>query len=135
MKSSIKLEEKLLFPEQLFDDPVKKLPQSLLCSVRILIALLSLMGTSIMYITRVNLNIAILAMVKTDISTETNYELQQSSSPLVNLTSPIVQIDPLAPMVGIPATTSGEFDWSPPEQGIMLGSFFYGLLWATTLPF
>ena len=45
-------------------DEYKEPKPSLLCSIRVLIALLSMLGTSIMYITRVNLNIAILAMVQ-----------------------------------------------------------------------
>lgn len=96
------------------------------CSVRVLVAALSMLGTAIMYITRVNLNIAILAMVNTN----------QLTDPLaVALTTPInstQSFDPLLMSVGANSTDmidnkiNHRFDWSPPEVGIILGSFFYG---------
>ena len=98
------------------------------CSVRVLVAALSMLGTAIMYITRVNLNIAILAMVNTN----------QLTDPLaVALTTPInstQSFDPLLMSVGANSTDmidnkiNHRFDWSPPEVGIILGSFFYGTL-------
>ncbi|KAJ6222609.1 hypothetical protein RDWZM_001154 [Blomia tropicalis] len=96
------------------------------CSVRVLVAALSMLGTAIMYITRVNLNIAILAMVNTN----------QLTDPLaVALTTPInstQSFDPLLMSVDANSTDminnniNHRFDWSPPEVGIILGSFFYG---------
>lgn len=75
-------------------------------SVRFVVAFLSLLGTAIMYITRVNLNIAILAMVKQD-NLVTMFN-QSTGSPYQT------------------TVTTGEFEWTPPEQGLVLGSFFYG---------
>jgi hypothetical protein len=86
-------------------------------SIRFFVALLSLIGCAITYLTRINLNVAILAMVNSTKSDENisnftkNNEFQcpgNSYDSSVNL-------------------LISEFDWSPPEQGIVLGSFFYGL--------
>ncbi|XP_054157469.1 sialin-like [Oppia nitens] len=111
-------------------------------STRCYVAFISLMGTAIMYITRVNLNVAILAMVNTTQLTEsvipsTNWtnsigldvtvisdELQCPGSQL-NSVSTNQQLDT---MPSKPLMVS-EFYWSPPEQGIVLGSFFYGYIW------
>lgn len=79
--------------------------QSWWLSTRVLVAFLSLLGTAIMYITRVNLNIAILSMTKKEMIVE-----------LIGETNRTV------------TTVVGDFDWGPSEQGIILGSFFYGKL-------
>lgn len=108
----------------------QKCPPSKLFSVRVLVAFLSLLGTAIMYITRVNLNIAILAMVPNEqpiteaplsllnVSSNESFKwtTNSSSSPLIVNQS--YQISSNVP--------TAEFNWTPPEQGVILGSFFYG---------
>jgi len=85
-------------------------------SLRFFVALLSLIGCAIMYLTRINLNVAILAMVNTTQVDENKFNftsVQELQCPGSNIdSSDKVMIR--------------EFDWSPPEQGIVLGSFFYG---------
>lgn len=71
-------------------------------SVRVIVAFFALLGTAIMYITRVNLNIAILSMAKSEVYV---YNTSLHAKQLV---------------------TVGDFDWSPSQQGVILGSFFYG---------
>ena len=112
-------------------DEYKEPKPSLLCSIRVLIALLSMLGTSIMYITRVNLNIAILAMVQSkdpDPALKT-IEMLANSSANILLTNPPAIINQQMLLEPIPLETNGngEFEWTPPQQGIILGSFFYGM--------
>ena len=90
-------------------------------SLRMYVAFLSLVGCAIMYLTRVNLTVAILAMVNS-----TRLDVDS------NLTQFSARADIQCPAIDV--STAGkaskvmlrEFDWSPPEQGIVLGSFFYG---------
>lgn len=107
----------------IYFDEYKEPKPSLLCSIRVLIALLSMLGTSIMYITRVNLNIAILAMVQSadDSALKTIQILSSNESniPLAPLSNQPVLVEPVTNL-------NGEFEWSPPQQGVILGSFFYG---------
>lgn len=125
-------------------------PASKLYSVRVLVAFLSLLGTAIMYITRVNLNIAILAMVSvpTESMQQSLQSAEQSLTPEVPpFTCPSPRTFPSnaggsgdsilnATLISnvLPLTASSlqvpngaEFNWTPPEQGIILGSFFYGI--------
>ena len=106
-----------------------------------------MLGTAIMYITRVNLNIAILDMVP---STEQSPQLIQyipltiattvksnensSNWPndqifIVNQSDHVIITSAtLTSHIPIPiiAAPEDKFDWTQPEQGIILGSFFYG---------
>ncbi|KAH9527628.1 putative transporter slc-17.2 [Dermatophagoides farinae] len=113
-------------------DEYKEPKPSLLCSIRVLIALLSMLGTSIMYITRVNLNIAILAMVQSKDSDPAlkTIEMLANSSTNILLNNPPAVINQQMVLEPIPLEThgNGEFEWTPPQQGIILGSFFYGYL-------
>lgn len=99
----------------------RKLP-----SMRLYVAFLSLVGCAIMYLTRVNLTVAILAMVNTthfeDTSIASNYsELSKANNE--EFQCPITHVESGGSETQVMLR---EFDWSPPEQGIVLGSFFYG---------
>jgi hypothetical protein len=110
MKSNF--ETTLLLCENDFEIKSKKF-----LSLRFFVALLSLIGCAIMYLTRINLNVAILAMVNSTKSDQNIinftkvYEFQCPGNSYDNSVNLLIS----------------EFDWSPPEQGIVLGSFFYGL--------
>lgn len=94
-----------------------KCPPPILYSVRFLVAFLSLLGTAIMYITRVNLNIAILAMVSGDPLIEEMPPLTGNSSLILNeFTTQSISISSVPPKF-----QPGEFNWGPTEQGIILG--------------
>ncbi|CAL4110503.1 unnamed protein product [Meganyctiphanes norvegica] len=90
------------------------------------LALLCMLGTTNFYMVRVNLAVTIVAMVKSgtngtssaptacqQYNPETNWN--NSSSIVEPNNSHAEQID-------------GEFEWSEPMQGVLLGSFFYGYL-------
>ena len=115
-------ETDVLLYEKSGEVPMKsgKLP-----SMRLYVAFLSLVGCAIMYLTRVNLTVAILAMVNTtsidDSSIVTNISVNVNNDDIQCPISPIVDSGGKAPKPLI-----REFHWSPPEQGIVLGSFFYG---------
>ena len=79
--------------------------------------LLSFLGFANIYAMRVNLSVAIVAMVSSsDRKNDTNLGTE---CPFPNTTHP--------------NTNSGDFDWDSKEQGLILGSFFYGYV-ATQIP-
>jgi hypothetical protein len=98
-----------------FDDCEVKSKKFL--SLRFFVALLSLIGCAITYLTRVNLNVAILAMVNSTKSNENIFNFTKNDE----FYCPGNSYDSSVNLL------TSEFDWSPPEQGIVLGSFFYGL--------
>jgi hypothetical protein len=112
MKSNF--ETTLLLCEKFDDFEVKS---KKLLSLRFFVALLSLIGCAIMYLTRINLNVAILAMVNSTKSDKNIFNLTK----IDEFQCPGNSYDSSANLL------ISEFDWSPPEQGIVLGSFFYGL--------
>lgn len=83
-------------------------------SLRFFISFLSLLGCAVMYMTRNNLNVAIVDMVTTVQYIDNDTQLEDGSQcpkQLVGKSN---------------ASTSGEFSWSPSTQGIVIGSFYYG---------
>ncbi|CAG2114887.1 unnamed protein product [Medioppia subpectinata] len=90
-------------------------------SLRFLVAFVSLLGCAVMYMTRVNINVAIVDMVTvvpkiSVINTAFNQSVLSDECPVDSL-----NIDN--------TTIVGEFAWSPPTQGIVLGAFYYGYIW------
>ena len=102
-------------------------PPSKIFSVRVLVAFLSLLGTAIMYVTRVNLNIAILAMVPSEIPQAEVFLFSDvpandsSSWTTIAPNQTVNQSYEISNQV-FPRQTA-EFSWSPPEQGIILGNY------------
>ena len=92
-------------------------------SVRLYVAFLSLIGCAIMYLTRVNLTVAILAMVNSTQIDLIPTNLSQFSANKVDIQCPISEVQTTGKASQVMLR---EFYWSPPEQGIVLGSFFYG---------
>ncbi|GFR00304.1 hypothetical protein TNCT_75011 [Trichonephila clavata] len=88
---------------------------------RYVFALLGFLGFFNVYAMRVNINVAIIAMVK-----ESNPSNDTSSQEIIACQE-LLQEAPYgnssAKSHSIP---SGEFDWDPQLQGLVLGAFFYG---------
>ena len=81
--------------------------------------LLSFLGFANIYAMRVNLSVAIVAMVSSsDRKNDTNIGTQ---CPITNTTDDNSNSD------------GGDFDWNSKEQGLILGSFFYGYV-VTQIP-
>ncbi|XP_064087589.1 putative inorganic phosphate cotransporter isoform X2 [Macrobrachium nipponense] len=78
------------------------------------LVVLGFTGLCVTYLNRINLSIAIVAMVAVN-----------SSSPAGN-DSEICPFPPDWNATSGDATIKGEFDWDPAIQGILLGCFFYG---------
>ncbi|KAG7159683.1 Sialin-like 8 [Homarus americanus] len=75
------------------------------------VVLLGFLGITIVYITRINLSIAIVAMVG---STNTTSNLSNTCPAPSDNSSDVVM--------------EGEFDWNEQTQGLILGAFFYGYI-------
>ncbi|XP_046544390.1 LOW QUALITY PROTEIN: sialin-like [Haliotis rubra] len=78
---------------------------------RHVLALMAFIGFFNVYCLRVNLSMALVAMVNTS-STATNNDSISQCKPLYNTSSPSQNI--------------GEFNWDEQTQGFILGAFFYG---------
>ncbi|XP_064628934.1 sialin-like [Lineus longissimus] len=87
---------------------------------RYVFACLSFLGLFNVYVLRVNLSVAMVAMVNTTTGNGNTTNVQEC--PVDNTTNS-----------SSADTLHGEFDWSPSTQGIILSSFFYGYL-VTQLP-
>lgn len=109
---------------------------SKLYSVRLVVAFLSLLGTAVMYITRVNLNIAILAMVPQVPPLLDPLPLELISIAVggnisSSLAEPVAANDSKLISNAASLLPPAEFDWSPPVQGVILGAFFTGTFCAS----
>ncbi|GFR29050.1 hypothetical protein TNCT_128742, partial [Trichonephila clavata] len=93
---------------------------------RWILMILGFFGFFNVYAMRVNLSVAMVAMVKQPIVHET---FNSSSVACIELIKPIKKTDRLAHM---PVST-GDFDWNTSTQSVILGSFFYGYV-LTQLP-
>lgn len=91
--------------------------------VRSIILCLIVMATAIDYITRVNINIAIVTMVKlntshVDFSTEvcplSGYHVKHTQNSSSSTAAKVGLVDEME-----------QFEWSPTTQGVVLGSFWY----------
>ncbi|PRD25139.1 UNVERIFIED_CONTAM: Sialin [Trichonephila clavipes] len=91
---------------------------------RYIITVLGSLGLFNVYAMRVNLSVAIVAMVNStsDLDRNETYQVKECSSLLSHETNTTIE------------TFRGEqYNWDSKDQGIILGSFFYGYL-ATQLP-
>ncbi|KAJ8959058.1 hypothetical protein NQ318_022314 [Aromia moschata] len=79
---------------------------------RHILGILGFLGFANVYAMRVNLSVAIVAMVNSTSNTGTS-NTSFDNCPVSNKTSPTPD-------------TTGEFNWDEATQGIVLGSFFYG---------
>lgn len=97
--------------------------------VRFVMVSLILLATSIDYITRVNINIAIVTMVQSNSSHSSS---QLSTCPITPESSTLVSAgdgQSSAIKVSHDVNYPGQqFDWSPTVQGIILGSFWYSYI-------
>ena len=100
--------------------------------VRFLILALIVLATAIDYVTRVNINIAIVTMVKQNSS---HHDLEgevcpfsNSEVPHVNEMTTISSSNKTSPRMIRPEEESNRFDWSPTTQGIILGSFWWSYM-------
>ena len=89
------------------------------CLTRHVFALLSFMGFANVYAMRVNLSVAIVAMVNNTAIAHNKSGDNSSSCPVVGNITEIA--------------SDGPFDWGEREQGWLLGAFFYGYV-ATQIP-
>ena len=85
-------------------------------SLRFFISFISLMGCAVMYMTRNNLNVAIVDMVT----------IVKSEGPVKNVSLIVGDQCPIYKINESDFWKQGEFNWSPSTQGIVLGSFYYG---------
>ncbi|XP_066938077.1 putative inorganic phosphate cotransporter isoform X2 [Macrobrachium rosenbergii] len=83
---------------------------------------MSFLGISCVYAMRVNLSVAIVAMVKSQPKNYTN------SSDLSEVCQPPDGYDP-----SDDENLEGEFEWNEATQGMILGSFFYGYIFTNVL--
>lgn len=93
--------------------------------VRYVVAALTVLGVTVEYMLRLNLNVAIVSMVKPvhvakqeHLGKSTVCPVESSISGVLNFTSASPTSD----------HSQGEFDWSPSSQGIVLGAFYYGYI-------
>ncbi|XP_074656227.1 sialin-like isoform X5 [Tubulanus polymorphus] len=77
---------------------------------------MSFLGFFFVYCLRVNLSVALVAMVNLTAESHANETSECPHEITDNTTTPA------------PPTTQGEFNWTPEMQGIILGSFFYGYI-------
>lgn len=95
--------------------------------VRFTMVSLIILATAIDYITRVNINIAIVTMVS---SNSSHSPIQRSTCPARDTSSlkSVGPVDSSTDYQGVSETSSQQFDWSPTVQGIILGSFWYSYI-------
>ncbi|KAK3788190.1 hypothetical protein RRG08_020896 [Elysia crispata] len=106
-----------LLPPCSTEDENKKLKNGSQClAARHVLAFLAFLGFFNVYCLRVNLSVALVAMVNST-DDETN-STTECPDPNINSTS---------------SSKSAEFDWDGKTQGIVLGSFFYGYI-TTQIP-
>ena len=92
---------------------------------------LIILATSIDYITRVNINIAIVTMVS---SNSSHSLVQRSTCPVRDDMSPLHSVNSVRSADSSPVYQretrypGQQFDWSPTVQGIILGSFWYSYI-------
>lgn len=106
------LDEKLIQS----DDKTHEYKTQKFLSLRFFVSFICMLGCAVMYMTRNNLNVAIVDMVTTIKS-----DSALKSSPTL--------VEDQCPIDGLNATTNWrtrEFNWSPSTQGIVLGAFYYG---------
>jgi len=93
-------------------EPLLSEPQPKGLLTRHVFALLGFLGFANVYAMRVNLSVAIVAMVNNTAITNTSMANTTTACPVVGNTTDI--------------PTEGPFDWGEREQGWLLGAFFYG---------
>ncbi|KAI1289620.1 putative inorganic phosphate cotransporter [Halotydeus destructor] len=82
--------------------------------VRLLVTTMGMLGGVVMFSGRMNLSVAILAMVNETAVISLSYDNSSNST---------TEVDEV---VGIPLHKRGTFIWSPSTQGLILGAYFYG---------
>jgi MFS family permease len=85
--------------------------------LRYVVAILALLAGSMVYLTRVNLSVAIVAMSRFN-KTKTH----------INGTSGVCESPEESSNSSSTETNDGEFEWNQTEQGVILGAFFYGYI-------
>lgn len=97
--------------------------------LRYLMVSLIILATAIDYITRVNINIAIVTMVS---SNSSHSAIQRSTCPVKHVTSSSgvnsTDSESIDYSQHEPKYPGQQFDWSPTVQGIILGSFWYSYI-------
>eukprot|EP00090_Calanus_glacialis_P040476 TRINITY_DN7059_c0_g1_i1.p1 TRINITY_DN7059_c0_g1~~TRINITY_DN7059_c0_g1_i1.p1 ORF type:complete len:505 (-),score=159.42 TRINITY_DN7059_c0_g1_i1:141-1655(-) len=93
-------------------EPLMNLVQPRGYLTRHIFALMGFLGFANVYAMRVNLSVAIVAMVNNTAISNTSIVNSSDSCPMVGNTTDI--------------PTDGPFDWGAREQGWLLGAFFYG---------
>ncbi|KAI1304607.1 Sialin [Halotydeus destructor] len=83
--------------------------------VRYLIVLLTSLSITVDYVTRSNLNVAIVSMVKPENATDDRLAVCHVPVPMNSSSEPNAK----------PNSTAPRYDWSPQVQGLILGTFFY----------
>ncbi|KAI1304610.1 putative transporter slc-17.2 [Halotydeus destructor] len=81
--------------------------------VRYLIVLLSALSITVDYVTRSNLNVAIVSMVKPENETDDRLDVCHVPVPMNSSSEPNSN------------SNAPRYDWSPQVQGLILGTFFY----------
>ena len=110
---------------------------------RHIVCLLGFLGFSVSYAMRFNLSLAIVAMVNSTKEHPPNNQMEAGNGNELYFSNPINNISQLLPVYTCPELrqaaaasknvsghhqldTSGEFHWNEAEQGVILGSFFWG---------
>lgn len=88
--------------------------------IRYLILALIILASSVIQMSRLNLNVAIVAMVRKPIKDSNETKIVKGSCPL-----PKVDNEEHLNSTKRTRTDSPIYDWSESDQGILLGSFFY----------
>ncbi|KAM8719682.1 hypothetical protein ACLKA7_005846 [Drosophila subpalustris] len=94
---------------------------------RHIFGLMGFLGFAVVYAMRVNLSVAIVAMVnRTDVPHSNSDSAFNSTSDLANDTCPLPPVVPSNWTTPHSNWQRGEFQWDEATQGLVLGSFFYG---------
>ncbi|KAK7082633.1 hypothetical protein SK128_005066 [Halocaridina rubra] len=86
------------------------------------LAFLGFLGFACVYAMRVNLSVAIVAMVKSEVKNNTNNTDDSEECPLPDDYNPEDN-----------ANENGDFEWNEATQGLILGCFFYGYVFTNLL--
>ncbi|CAL4234030.1 unnamed protein product, partial [Meganyctiphanes norvegica] len=89
------------------------------------LALMCCLGSMNIYMVRINLNVAVVAMVK---SNTTAQDVQAECLANDTDTNPSNSSQPLKLSENITKVQEGEFEWDEAMQGVLIGSFYYGYL-------
>lgn len=95
-----------------------------LLQTRHIFGLMGFLGFAVVYAMRVNLSVAIVAMVNQTAIPHTNTTVENDTCPVPPTPSPNETLQHFWHQP--PPLAEGEFDWDEAKQGVVLGSFFYG---------